>query len=551
MLKDEYRNKDTTSINREADVIVVGSGAAAFSAAVTVRRQGTSVIMLEKDEKIGGTTKRSGGGYWIPLNKWQKEAGYEDNREDCIRYMARYPYPNLYNPDAQRYGIPQPEFELLEAYVDNAHVMASNYDEWGALHSIMEVNWTGKGQVDYQDHLPENKGIRGRVIYPRDEEGNIMISGAELIRQLETWAGKNYIEIITNAEVNSILRTDTGKVNGVTAIINEREHIFQAGLGVIFGTGGYSHNPEYMLHFQRGPHYGGCSVPTNTGDFIKLAGSIGARIGNTPGAFRTQSLIESHIKYPGGISGVFFLPGDSMILVNKFGKRIVNEKRNYADRTMAHFHWDPVGAEWVNMLVFMIFDERTATLWQGIPPLRTPDKESPYLIKGDDLDELGQNIAERLERLAPYTGNFMLAPSFGTNLKETFERFNKFAITGKDEDFQRGDTNYDREWAIFPPSIPDVEWPPKDSKNYTMYPLGEKGPYFAYILAAGTLDTNGGPVINKHAQVIDWNNRPIPGLYGAGNCIAGPTANAYWGGGCTIGPALTFGYIAGNHIIEK
>lgn len=551
MLKNEIQTNTIPSNDKKADVVIVGSGAAAFSAAISAKKRGASVIMLEKGDTIGGTTKRSGGGYWIPLNKWQKEAGYEDNREDCLRYMARYSYPNLYGSGDLRYGVPQHEFELLEAYVDNAHAMASDYDEWGVLHSIMEINWTGKGQVDYQDHLTENKGIRGRTIYPRDEEGNIKISGAELIRQMESWARENDIKIITGAEVSSILLDDDRKVVGVTAIIADEEHIFQAGLGVIFGTGGYSHNPDYMLHFQRGPHYGGCSVPTNTGDFIKLAGSIGARIGNTPGAFRSQSLIESHINRPGGISSVFFLPGDSMILVNKLGKRIVNEKRNYADRTMVHFHWNPLGAEWTNMLTFMIFDERTATLWQGYPPIRTLDNPSPYLVKGKDIEDLEDALNERLKTLAQYTGNFMLDPMFASNLKTTIDRFNQFARAGKDEDFKRGDTNYDKEWTTTPPTMPGAEWPPKDSKNYTMFPLSEKGPYFAYILAAGTLDTNGGPVINKHAQVLDWNNNPIPGLYGAGNCIASPTANAYWGGGSTIGPALTFGYIAGNHIAKK
>ncbi|MDL2324875.1 FAD-dependent oxidoreductase [Ruminococcaceae bacterium OttesenSCG-928-A16] len=534
-----------------ADVLVVGSGAAAFAAAITATKNGASVIMLEKADAVGGTTSRSGGGFWIPLNQWQKQAGYEDNREDALRYMARYSYPHLYNPNAQRYGIPQHEFELLEAHVDNGHRMVFDFDEWGALHSIMEINWTGKGQVDYQDHLPENKGIRGRSVYPRDEQGKMVVSGAELIRQLEAWARAHNVDIITQAEVSEILQDDKGRVNGLKAIIGGETHTFHANKGVVFGSGGYSHNAEYMLQFQRGPHYGGCSVPTNTGDFIRMGGAIGARIGNTAGAFRAQSMIESYLQNPGGSSNVFYLPGDSMILVNKYGKRVVDEKRNYTDRTMVHFVWDALRAEWTNMLTFMLFDERTANLWQGWPPFPLSGQTMPYLISASTLQELEKEIAQRLEKLAPFTGAFSLAPNFGKNLQETFQRFNQFAKTGVDEDFHRGETDYDREWTTFPPSLPGAEWPPKDSKNYTMYPLREEGPYYAIILAAGTLDTNGGPVINKNAQVLGWNNQPIEGLYGAGNCIASPTANAYWGGGSTIGPGLTFGYIAGNHITKK
>jgi hypothetical protein len=164
---------------------------------------------------------------------------------------------------------------------------------------------------------------------------------------------------------------------------------------------------------------------------------------------------------------------------------------------------------------------------------------------------LADNIRSRLAELAPRTGGFQLDSSFTTNLKVTVERFNHFAKTGIDTDFRRGDFNYDREWTTFPPTVPDAKWPPPDSQNYTMYPLSANGPYYAIILGAGTLDTNGGPIINPRAQVLDTRGKPIPGLYGAGDCIASPTANAYWGAGSTIGPALTYGYIAGLNAVAE
>lgn len=229
----------------------------------------------------------------------------------------------------------------------------------------------------------------------------------------------------------------------------------------------------------------------------------------------------------------------------------MDEKRNYNDRTMMHFVWDPQRAEWKNMLVFLIYDQRTATLWQGFPPLPVQGIEAPYIISGNNFDELSKNIDSRLALLSKYTGGFSLDSSFSQNLKKTVNSFNGFAQSGVDIDFHRGDYNYDREWTTFPPTISGEKWPPQDSKNYTMYPLSSNGPYYAIILGAGTLDTNGGPVINEKAQVLNTKSKPIIGLYGAGNCIASPTANAYWGAGSTIGPALTFGYIAGINATKE
>ena len=531
--------------HNETDVLVVGSGAAAFSAAVTAKKHGADVIMLEKASLIGGTTLRSGGGYWIPNNKFQREKRIVDVKEDALRYMARYSYPHLYNPEAPGLGLPENEFALIDTYYDRASEMVEFLGACEALQSIQEINWTGKPQVDYMDHLPENKGVRGRVLYSKNQEGK-MSYGGELIRQLKSWATANGIIMLTNHQVVRILRNNQGEVVGLEVLANGQDLLnFRAHKAVIFGSGGYTHNPELMLHFQRGPHFGGCSAPTNTGDFIKMAGTVGAKLGNTAGAFRAEIILEQALSDPYGVHNVFYIPGDSVIEVNRYGRRIMDEKRNYNDRTMTHFIWDPQRAEWTNMLVFMIFDLRTALLWQGFPPYPVQGTPANHIISASTWDELSDGIASRLKELSARTGGFSLDPDFRENLKETVTRFNEFAKSGKDKDFSRGDFNYDREWTTFPPTIPETEWPPADSVNYTMYPLSVEGPYYAIILGAGTLDTNGGPIINSKSQVMSVDDKPIPGLYGAGNCIASPTANAYWGAGSTIGPAMTFGYIAG------
>ena len=532
------------NFSQETDILVVGSGGAAFSAAITARQQGAEVIMLEKAALVGGTTMRSGGGFWIPNNRFQREKGIVDAKDDAVRYMARYSFPHLYNPDAPRLGLPENEFNLIDTFYNRASEMVDFLISIGALEAIQEINWTGQPQVDYMDHLPENKGIRGRVLFSRNREGK-QAYGGELVRQLRTWAVKNGIQLLTNHQVTSILRNDQGEVIGLEVLADGESKNFRARRAVVFGSGGYTHNPELMLRFQRGPHFGGCAAPTNTGDFIRMGGAIGAQLGNTAGAWRAEIVLEQALADPKGVHNVFYIPGDSVLEVNRYGRRIMDEKRNYTDRAMTHFIWDPQRAEWTNMLVFMVFDQRTATLWQGFPPYPVQGQEADYIISAPSLDGLATGIATRLQDLAPHTGGFSLAPEFAANLAETVQRFNQFAATGKDLDFQRGEFATNREWATFPPTVPGAEWPPPGASNYTMYPISDAGPYYAIILGAGTLDTNGGPIIDHQARVLNVNDQVIPGLYGAGNCIASPTANAYWGGGSTLGPAMTYGYIAG------
>ena len=526
--------------DQEADVIVVGSGAAAYSAAITARYYGAEVIMVEKAESYGGTTMRSGGGFWIPNNYYQKSVGIVDSDQDAIRYMAQYSYPQLYNPDDSHLGLPDHEYELIKTYYDRASETVEFLRRIGAVKTIHEINWTGKPQIDYQEALPENKGIRGRVLYSQDVNGKLAY-GVELIRQLHAWGVANDIPLVLGHRASCIIQDSVGRVIGIEASDFQDNLVrFRAKKAVIFGSGGFTHDLDMMLRLQRGPHFGGCAAPTNTGDFFKLALEIGAMPVNTAGAWRAQIVLEQALSDPDGVHNVFFVAGDSMLEINKYGKRVMNEKRNYSDRAMVHFAWDPNKAEWTNMLMFWIYDDRCAKLWGGYPPLPPQGANASYVISSNSLDSLADLISDRLTQLAPHTGGFALDSSFAQNLKASVTRYNSFAVSGVDEDFDRGLFAYDREWTTFPPVMPGSEWPPPESKNITMYPLSDEGPYHAIILGAGTLDTNGGPMINGAGQVLDTHLKPIQGLYGAGNCVASPTANAYWGAGSTIGPALTF-----------
>jgi len=180
-------------------------------------------------------------------------------------------------------------------------------------------------------------------------------------------------------------------------------------------------------------------------------------------------------------------------------------------------------------------------------PLPADSKNASHVLYGESIEALSERLSARLQEVAAQTGGLSLSPSFAGNLKATIARFNGYARSGRDEQFGRGAAEYDRMWhSIFSPMRADTRWAPNAGPNVTMHTLSEKGPYFAILLASGAFDTNGGPVIDSSARVLDENDKPIPGLYGAGNCIASSSRFAYWGAGHTLAQSLTFGYIAAN-----
>ncbi|MDF9867283.1 3-oxosteroid 1-dehydrogenase [Bacilli bacterium PM5-3] len=550
LVENEDEDKSQHYDDDHCDVVVVGSGASALVAAITLHLNGFNPIVVEKANKLGGTTARSGGRYWIPNNKHQKDANIIDNKDDCLAYMVRYSYPEKFNSEKKYFGIKKEQFDLLETYYDKAPEMIEFLEENKILETAMDYSWKRKPYPDYMDHLKENKGIRGRTLYTKTSSGPASM-GSDLIDILTDYLEKNNIKTMLNSRVIDIIK-DSDKVVGVKVDSKGKELTISSNYGVIFATGGFSHNSDLITRFQPATYYGGCSVPENTGDLVSIAEKHRIKLGNMNNAFKAQSILDMYLKNPDASSSLFYLIGDSILLVNKYGERLMNEKRNYNDRTMKHFVWDENNAEWPNRLMYLIFDSRVANLWRGFPPIPMNNiEDSSYILKGKTFKELTKEIRKYVDSIKDEVENYSLSNDFEDGLCKTIIEFNEYAKNGVDEKFHRGSFDYDCEYTTFSPTVPDVEWPPKDSKNITMYPFSDEGPYYAIVLAAGTLDTNGGPIINNHAQMIGFDDKSIDGLYGAGNCIASITRNAYWGAGSTIGPGMTYGYIAALDIIKK
>ncbi|MFK3779311.1 FAD-dependent oxidoreductase [Agrobacterium sp. NPDC089420] len=531
------------SWSEEYDVVVVGSGGAGLAAAAGAVHQGASVRVLEKAELAGGTTLKSGGVYWIPNNPFMVEDGIEDKKEDALRYMARCAWPHLYRAASPTFGLTDHNFRLLETFYDQAARVNKQLSDIGALKSVRYPTYGWKPIPDYYAGLPENKAPRGRSIHPADPAGQPG-AGNDLIEQLQAFLEKHGGEVALETGVIRALVDADRRVLGVVAKTGEgKEVAIRAKKGVIFASGGFTQNPEMREAYLRVPVLGGCAVPTNQGDFVKIAIELGAQLGNMNEAWLQQEVLDEVLDYNSVPFGVFFLGGDSMVQVNRLGRRTCNEKTTYNERTRSHLVWDPARGEYSNRFQFMIFDEH-ARSFGGVMVPPPGEFVPPYIIKADTLEELATKIDEKLASFEDRIGHFRLDADFLPNLHETIDRFNGFAKTGKDRDFLRGEAPIDQYFA--PPQGFEVTTP-----NPWLHPISDKGPYYAIVLAAGTLDTKGGAVFDEHGRVLDTDDRPIEGLYVAGNASASPSGQSYWGAGGTLGLGITFGFIAGEHAARR
>lgn len=526
---------------RQTDVVVVGSGGAGFATALFADRLGAGSVIVEKADTVGGTTLKTGGWYWVPNNSLMRELGYQDSRDDAIRYMARLSRPTLYDPDDPQFGLPDLEYALIAAFYDNGADAVDVLGQMGALTSTI-----GADVPDYYAQIPENRQIYGRVLYPLMPSGEPARAGGgvEMIRQLDSAARARGIDVLTGHRVQRLVMDEQGRAVGVEATTERGETVrLGARQAVVFASGGFIHDPELRRNFLSDPVFSGCGFYANEGDFVHIGGAVGATLRNMNYAWMCPLPFEWAVARKPDLSGLFTVPGDSMLFVNKYGRRAANEKAPYNELARSFFAWDTYLGEYPNYLMFMVYDDRCARLWAGsdygnvIPP---PGVDDSHVVRAESLDGLEVAIATRLQQYLPLTSGVRLQPGWAAEVARAVERFNAGAERGEDPDFHRGASPIE--------SVFNGPARGENTGHPTMYPLATGGPWHCVILVGGALDTKGGPKVDLGGRVLDIDDRPIPGLYGVGNCVASPTGRAYWAGGGTLGPIFAFAYLTADAI---
>ena len=254
----------------ETDILVVGTGVGALTAAITAHGNGDAVRVVEKANFIGGTSAKSAGVLWIPNNFTLRARGIVDSKRDCVRYQARFSYPERYNPEDGRLGLSTHEFSLLEAFYDNA---SAAIDSLRNNNSLKVAEWRmfflDHPATDYLDHVAENKVPAGRALGPLKDDGS-MGAGGDLMSQLSKAVATRKIPVLMTHRATSLVQNSDARVIGIQAVTNGKTVSLKARKAVIFATGGYVHNREMTNRYQPARLYGSCAMPAAEGDFINI-----------------------------------------------------------------------------------------------------------------------------------------------------------------------------------------------------------------------------------------------------------------------------------------
>ncbi len=536
--------------DRVVDVVVMGSGAAGLTAATLASDGGAGVLLVEKAPQIGGTTGVSGGMPWIPGNAHLADLGESDSREEAITYIRRLALGT------------EPDPALVETFVDTAPEMMeyleaktplrmtappgfSDYyaDQTGGKmqgRSLEPVPFDARTElgdwaprVRTGPHLPwltmeeGGKFLTGRDLPDANlaterQANDVRVLGAGLVASLFKGLLERGVDVLTDSPVKELVVVD-GAVAGVRVETGGRSELIGARKGVVIASGGFEWNKDMVAGFI-GQQISPLSPPYNEGDGQRAGMEVGAALANMRFFWGQPAVLEPGFMLDGvevpQMATIRSMPG--VLIVNSRGDRFLNEGVTYQDYPKALQAYDPVAVEYPHRgPIWMIFDSRVKDHSVVLPTV-LPGQDAPdWMLRADTLAELADQIDMDPERL-----------------ESTIERWNTNVGAGSDPDFARG-TFW---WEAFMTGGPTPE--------ACLRPV-KRAPYYAVELVNGTIGTSGGMRIDAQARVLGYGGDPIPGLYAAGNASACVFGGAYPGGGGTIGPAMTFGFIAGRSVAAE
>lgn len=521
------------------DVVVVGSGCGGLATALFCAWRGLDVLILEKAPEIGGTTRKSAFWTWVPNNPHLAQMGVVDDLDDFLRYCLRTARPEKYNPAAPFLGAAEGDYRLVEAIYESTWPAVQELHDRGGLRFRPAPHF-----LDYLAHLEEDRAPYGRVMVPEGSNEEMTNGGLVAVESLSAACLAEGVRIRVGQRVQRLLVSDDHRISGVMASAASGQQVrVVARHGVVFATGGFTHDPELVEHFLAFPSLGGCAARTNEGDFVRIAPTVGAQLRNMQHAWRSAVALERVAAEDPHMNATTSWPGDSMIGVTLEGRRCLNEKLPYNELAAEMGAWDSRNARYPNLFMIQLWDQRAQDLCQAesngsIIPTGFHD----HVFSADTLEGWADIARQRLERLTHLTGGARLSDTFMVNLHATIARWNLMSRSGVDTDFGRGAVAPDIEGFGGP--IPEEA----GRVNPVMWPLAADGPYYGAIVAAGTLDTKGGPKVDVDGRVLDDLDTPIAGLFGVGNCVGAVQARSYWAGGATLGPMIGFARRIADHL---
>lgn len=556
--------------DQQYDVIVVGSGGGGMTAALCAKAQGLSTVLIEKSDKYGGTSAVSGGGIWIPCNDDIARTGGTDSYEDALRYLKsligdEVPQdrleaylrnaPEMVRYMAQSFGV---QYHNVPKYPDYYPKNPGGKEGW---RSMQPDAFDGARLGEEFEHQRESfKGtlLMGRIAMDQIEAHTLFSRGPGWIMLtlkllLKYWldlgwrrrthrdrrqvlgqgmvAALRYAMLQQNVpmQLNTGLQSlieENGRVTGIVVESAGRQLRYRAARGVILACGGFESNPQMREQYLAKPTTTAWTAapPINHGDGIRAGQQLGAALKHMDQVWGSPT-----VKKPGADQQITLFVERGMpgcVAVNLKGKRFVNEAAAYPDFRNAMYADDAKGNGTVPC--WLVFDATFRYKYpMGIflPGQIEPDSKLPK----DWLDKVYYR-AETVDALAAKIG------VDAAGLKDTIAKMNGYAKTGIDLEFHKGETAIDRYY-----SDPSVK------PNTCLGPI-IKPPFYAVKMDAGEIGTKGGLVTDPQARVLREDGSVIKGLYATGNTAAAVMGPTYAGAGSTLGPAMTFGYIAARDI---